>query len=260
MVWRNKSNEGESLKVRFLPNGGFNKKGAFVEYRGDKPPEDAIQYERAGFLTLNIVCFDIELLRGARIYNELAHDDVVEPRDWRTIRAKGRIERSSYGQYSLSMLGSDASTCELTVSIREGEDAEGAFLSGYSEYGEFGEVGPDTFFVEAILKSGRFESILEALQQPDAQLRLLVRADQQRGFFAPWSPSVDEGRPVKFLDGKYASEKLVENHADIPELFWRQPEERSTAEKWSRADAEVYVICPIGSPSAAQCDGENGRS
>lgn len=243
MLRRNKSDGGGPLKVRFLPNGGFNKNGAFVEYEGDHPPEKAVCFERASYLTLNIECFDMELIHGASIFNDSLPENVSVPLNWRTIRAKGRVLCSNYGQYSLSMMGSRSFTTELAVSVREGEDAEDVLLSGYNEHGEFGEIGPETFFVEAVLKAERFERLLDAIQQPKARLRLSVRANEQRGFYAPWSPSIDEGRLLKFLDGKYDAERLVENANEIPELFWRRPEDR-----WSkhRPQAEVAVVQPIG--------------
>ncbi len=49
------------LKVRFLPEGGFDKNGAFIEYEGEGPNGNEAEYQREGYLTLDIICTDFKL-------------------------------------------------------------------------------------------------------------------------------------------------------------------------------------------------------
>lgn len=39
------------LKVRFLPEGGFNKNGAFIEYAGEAPSGNEAEYQRQSSLS-----------------------------------------------------------------------------------------------------------------------------------------------------------------------------------------------------------------
>ena len=43
------------VKVKFLPEGGFNKNGAFIEYDGDSPTGQETEFQRQSYLTLHKV-------------------------------------------------------------------------------------------------------------------------------------------------------------------------------------------------------------
>lgn len=206
------------LKVRFLPKGGFEKNGAFIEYEGDEPSGDEAEYQRQGFLTLDIACADFKL--GTSLGVTCEFDEVEEREFRRSISAKGTIQPARWGRYSLSFLGEKAATREIAVSIHESSVGEAATLSGINIEGDLDIETWHEFFLEIKVHRERFSALLKELSVPGAVLHLSVRANRFRGFYAQWSPSISEGRVIKFLD----TERDVENADEIPEDFWRTPE------------------------------------
>ena len=206
------------LKVRFRPEGGFNKNGAFIEYEGDVPNGDETEYERQGYLTLNINCTDLRLGTSLGVLCE--HKEVEEREHRRSISANGKIQPARWGQYSLSFLGEEVSTREIAINIHENSEGEAATLAGVNMEGDLDFEGHYYFFLELHVHRERFAALLKELSNLGSVLHISVRSDRFRDFYAQWSPSISEGRVIKFLDDK----RDVENAEEIPDNFWRTSE------------------------------------
>lgn len=206
------------LKVRFLPEGGFDKNGAFIEYQGDEPSGNETEYQRQGYLTLDIACRDFKI--GTSMGVTCEHEDVEEREFRRSISATGAIQPARWGRYSLSFLGQEKSTHQIEVSLHESNVGEAATLAGINMEGDLDLDDHHYFFLELQVHRERFAALLKELSMPGAVLHISVRSDRFRGFYAKWSPSISEGRMIKFLDSK----RDVENADDIPEDFWRTSE------------------------------------
>jgi hypothetical protein len=208
------------LKVRFLPEGGFNKNGAFIEYEGDAPNGDETEYQRSSYLTLDITCTGFE--SGMNLEVVCEYEEVEEREHRRLISANGTIQPARWGQYSLSFFGEKSNNCEIAISIHEALKGEAATLSGVNIDGDLDIKDHHYFFLELHVHRERFTALLKELSTPGAVLHIRVLSDRFRGFYAEWSPSISEGRVIKFLDTK----RDVENADEIPEDFWLTPEFR----------------------------------
>jgi hypothetical protein len=206
------------LKVRFRPEGGFGKNGAFIEYDGDAPNGDETEYQRQGCLTLDITCTDLKFGMNLGVLCE--HEEVEKREHRRSISANGKIKPARWGRYSLSFLGEKDSTREIAISIHESAKGEAATLAGTNTEGDLDLEGHRYFFLELHVHWERFAVLLSELSILGAALHISVRSDRFRDFYAAWSPSISEGRVIKFLDSK----RDVEDADEIPESFWRTPE------------------------------------
>lgn len=206
------------LKVRFLPEGGFNKNGAFIEYAGEAPSGNEAEYQRQGYLTLDLICTDFKLGTSFGVVSE--YEEVKERKHRRSISANGKIQPARWGKYSLSFLGENGSTRDIAISIHENAEGEAATLSGLNIEGDLDLEDHHYFFLELHVNQERFSTLSKELSTPGAALHISVRSDRFRDFYAEWSPSISEGRVIKFLDRK----RDVENADEIPESFWLTPE------------------------------------
>ena len=206
------------LKVRFIPEGGFEKNGAFIEYEGDEPSGDETAYQRQGYLTLNIACEDVKVVTHMEVVCE--HEKAEDRKLLRVINANGKIQPARWGQFSLSFLGEKSNTHAIAVSIHESTVGESAYLSGVNWEADLDGEGLHYFFLELHVHRERFAPLLAELATPGAVLQISARSDRFGNFYAEWSPSISDGRVIKFLDSK----RDVENSDEIPEHFWRTPE------------------------------------
>jgi hypothetical protein len=207
------------LKVRFLPEGGFDKNGAFIEYEGDAPNGDEMEYQRQWYLRLDIACNDLKVGTRFSVLNE--NEEQPERAASRAISAKGVIQPARWGRFSLSWLGGRQNTHEVSITIRENKQGETAAMGGlFIEKGDLDMESHDFFYLEVNMHPDRFAPLLKELTAPGANLLLSADVQRFRNFYAEWSPSVSDGRVIKFLD----REQDVENADEIPEDFWRTPE------------------------------------
>lgn len=131
------------------------------------------------------------------------------------INATGTIDRERYGQFSLAFFGEKTVHHKVNVQIRGREGPERVYVSGFPANDDFDMTNEESFFVELAVSPDRMQLILTELQQLGAVMKIRVSMARFRGFYASWSPSISEGRLIKFLD----RQEDVENHADIPEDF-----------------------------------------
>lgn len=242
--------KGSVLKIRFLPDGGFSKSGAFIEYEGDAPEGDEPQYER-DFPTLEILCNAMEIKTSAVIISE---DDEPENPDrsvGRVIAGKGVIQPARFRSFSLSFLGKRKTHHEVSITILQRERREEISFAGmYFEAG-YDTRGADEFFLQIEVHPSRFTTLLSELSEPHSMLRALVDVGAFPNFFTTWSPVNGEGRVIKYLN--YKSD--VANQEEVPESFWLLEEERKgLRSRKGSAPVTVVVSRPLRSISGAAED------
>lgn len=206
------------MRVIFLPAGGFNKNGAFIEVPDGKEPTDKEpEYERQGYLNVSLSCTDIRVSTniGVKKNAQIEEGGKNQSEMATRISAIGQIEGDEYDRYSLSFLGQKSEHHRISVSIREAEGRERSYAAGFIDSGEFDEKSDESFFVEMVVTPDRMKFMLSELQKPGAVLKVVVSFSRFRGFYATWSPSVREGRTIKFLN----NDRDVENAEEIPKDF-----------------------------------------
>ena len=235
------------MRIVFAPEGGFGKTGGFVEVKdGEKITGEDQVYQRQGHLTLRLMCRNPNLRIGAEVRRERAEDDVDPAKrgSFRSIAATGVIQESRWGTHKLSFLGSDSEHEEMQVTIREYEDREGVYAAGIPGDADIDIVLNECFFVEIVLTPERMSSLVKELQMPGAELHVEVKLWKFPRFYAPWSPSIDEGRLIKFLN----SRRDVENADQIPEEFWNQDIHDEILEDPDEPPVTVAVMRRLGAP------------
>lgn len=240
------------LKVRFLPAGGFDKNGAFIEYSGGEPTGTETEYQRQGYLTLDIACFEFKVGTSLGIICE--YEEVEKRQYSRAIYTTGLIQPARWGRYYLSFLGEKSNTDRVAITIQESALGETATLAGVKIKGDLDIEDIHNFFLQIDLHHERFATLLKELSFPDAVLHISARADCFVNFYAEWSPSISEGRVIKFLDRK----RDVENSNEIPEDFWRSSEfQRELLSNSDRPPVTISVRRPMNTESSCPTSEES---
>lgn len=204
------------MKVKFLSNGGFNKNGAFVEYDGDEPTGREFEYERMGYISFDILCDILSFRTIAPIATEKNKENVVERRASRSIVGEGVIQEANYGRFSLSFFGKRKKHNEVSVTIHQNDSENSVHFSGYTTEKDIDSVTSENFYIEINMNSSRFDALVSELEKTGTQLIIRIETWRFPNFFATWSPSISEGRVIKFLENK----KDIENSEDIREDYW----------------------------------------
>lgn len=214
MIWNRSSNNEEpdqcsAFEVVFHPKGGFNKTGSFTE--GD----DNTEYERQGYLTLEVVCADLAYARTWGLEKDYDNKDELADLNAETLSGKGLLRRSQWGRYSLSFLGSRRTHTTLDVSIRKSE-AKHISVVPFKETSDLDLSWDEHFALDVRLDEKSFGELRDELRtNPKFSIVITTKLDGMRGLYTTWSPSISEGRVLKFLDDK----KDVSNQANMPEEF-----------------------------------------
>lgn len=67
------------MRVIFLPVGGFNKKGAFIEIPdGQEPTGKEEQFERQGSLNLSLTCSNVSVSKSLSVRTEPDSVDLLK--------------------------------------------------------------------------------------------------------------------------------------------------------------------------------------
>lgn len=231
------------MRVVFLPDGGFQKSGGFIELDDGAEITGAEEvYQRQGYLTLRLTCRDTEIRHGVEVWNEEKDADPTKRSSFRAITATGDIQKSRWGRFSLSILGRTTEHSSMGVTIRENEAGEAVFAAGMSGDSDLDHEYDESFFVDVVITRERMDTIIRELQMPGAELRLDVRVSHFPMFYAPWSPSIDEGRVIKFLD----RERDVENAEDVPDDFWNRDFHSDALANAERRPVNIAVVRRLG--------------
>lgn len=243
------------MKVRFLPEGGFNKSGAFVE-TGDNgaAPDNADEFEIQRYLTLDIVCEDVMFGAGFEVKSDTkeveADEDKPERQSSRSIGATGVIQKSRWSQFELSILGSPGRHKRMNVTISELPENELVQVGGVGGIDDIDLDVDESFYLSIYLTTERFDHLRKELSFPGAALKIRFDIGRFSNFFATWSPSISEGRVIKYL----SSPSDVENESEVPDEFWRRARREKPADEddidfkfdLSESDLDISVYRPIG--------------
>jgi uncharacterized protein YifN (PemK superfamily) len=207
---RKKPDEGtEDLTVRFRPGGGFNKTGSFTEGNIDR------EYERQGFINLEVGCDRLKYIRSWSLENSYDEEDTLVELGRERLAGSGRILPSHYGTYSLSFLGGSRNHRILDVNIHKSAEKMIYVVPMRSTH-DLDISEDETFSLDVRLDGKTFDELHETLRaNPSFSTIIFVRLDQMRGMYTTWSPSVSDGRVLKFLDRRAD----IENEAEAPEEF-----------------------------------------
>ncbi len=208
------------MKIKFIKDGGFNKNGAFIEYDGDAPTGDEPEYERQSYLGFDLICCSTEIVTSFDVINEKEDREPADRITSSRVIGNGKIKPARWDSFSLSFLGSEKTYSEVSINIRSNTRGEAAILAGLNIKDDLDCEPADEFYVQIELFPDRFERLVSELRHSDAKLFIHIKTAEFRHFYATWSPSISEGRVIKFLD----SERDVENQDDIPKDFWGSTE------------------------------------
>ena len=229
------------MKVRYMPEAGFGQAPAFVEYEGDAPADQAPLYQRQGYLKLNLDCQDVEVHERWKAAPGKSEEPDGYALPQRSIWATGVIGQARWGRFSLSYFGHSETYEELAVSIHRSQDEVRTYLAGnpIRDDLDIDLMNNPGFFLEVHLEAERYDALEVALVKPGARLRLSVDAGLFRDFYATWSPSISEGRIIKFLD----TVDDVENAAEMPKSML---ERFDNLEEDIGPPVEISVVWPAG--------------
>lgn len=236
------------MRLIFLPDGGFQNAGGFIEVENDAETSGSEEvYQRQGHLTIRLKCRDIQVRHGVHVRNEMTEEeaDPSKRSSFRSIGATGDIQKSRWGQHSLSILGRKQEHRQVSISIRDHAEGEAVFAAGMSGASDVDLEYDESFFIEVVLERQRMDMILRELQMPGAELWVEAKIDKFPNFYATWSPAIDEGRTIKFLD----SERDVENADEIPDDFWNRDLHREMLSGTDRQPVNVAVIRSLNPPN-----------
>ena len=128
------------------------------------------------------------------------------------ITGDGRIRKSRYGCFELSLFGSDRVHGSVAISLRRGETTRGVVF-GYPGVDDIDLKMEEGFCIEITLGAEAFDDLHRWIQaNPSALVQVQANLSGIPGFYAAWSPTIDEGRAVKFL----ADRRDLENPEDLP--------------------------------------------
>lgn len=241
------------MRIVFLPEGGFNSTGAFAELAEvGEVNEKTELYERQGFINPTIRCLNVKLNQRFEVSKRQLETNgnhglqegggKYERPERRWIMAQGHIEPSRWGSFQLSFLGRERRHDVIDVSVHDGGDAEHLFMSGIPEDTDPLDGSRDeAFFLEAHIKRESFNKLVSELSLNGAELFIDLRLVAFPRFYATWSPSIDEGRVIKFLDRK----EDVENASDIPEDFWNTALHEELISDQDRPPVTFHVRRPL---------------
>jgi hypothetical protein len=202
------------MKVEFVGDGGFGKSGGFIEYKTDKTGEEPV-YQRGGYLTVNMKCRDVLVSDHIGSVNE--GDAEIQSR----ISATGDFEDALWGSWRLAMMGSDRTHQSVHVSIRQSLTDQVAFFAGGMRASDRDDVDAnhdESFYVEAVILPSQFKHLLDVLSDGPCHLHLRVAFGKFPKFLAQWSPSISDGRTIKYLN----SNREISNESELPEGFFQE--------------------------------------
>ncbi|MDE0588809.1 hypothetical protein OU789_02585 [Halocynthiibacter sp. C4] len=209
-------------KIKFLPNSGFGNYGAIVEYEGDEPTGEEPQYQRVSYIDLYIKFENLNITTSYEIINEYDETTESDRSISKVIAGKGVLRPARWGEYSLSFLGHESQTKEVSLTIRSNNDGESTEFGGLYIEPDMDLDGCNDFYIQINLHRSRFDLLASELAKGNATLNLSIDTSKFPKFYAVWSPSISEGRVIKYLNDR----NDIENVSEIPNDFWVDTSER----------------------------------
>lgn len=200
-----------ALEVIFHPQGGFNKTGSFTEGK------DAIEYEKQSFLTLELICKRLTYARTWGLEKHYDKESELVDLNFEVISGQGFIKPSLWGRSSLSFLGTPRRHTSLEVSIRKDQEKHVSVVPfKATDKNDIDLSWDEHFALDMRLDENSFDELRNELRiNPTFSVHLRIELDGMRGIYTTWSPSISEGRVLKFLDAR----EDVSNQSDLPNEF-----------------------------------------
>ncbi|MCZ6859399.1 MAG: hypothetical protein O7I42_03815 [Alphaproteobacteria bacterium] len=207
------SAEGErsGLEVTFKPGGGFDKNGCLIQSGSDD------EYEKQSLITLELEVINLKYNISWGLEERLNDSDEIQTQDVARefFTGTGSIQRSRWGNFALSMFGSERRFTSLEVVIRKAP-AKSCYVIPFKEQNDMDLQWDEHFVAEICLDDVAFSEFRDTLMTyEDCRVLVTTKLDGMKGVFTTWSPSISEGRLLKFLDQKTD----VTNHDELPEHF-----------------------------------------
>lgn len=229
------------MKVRFLPEGGFDKNGAFIEYQGEVPPKGAAEYQREAFISFCAVCDNLTICSHFPAKDSARSGDQEPCQTSIFLSGDAEIEDELHGKWRLSFLGQEKLHHRVRILLHRTSGHEKVYFQGNYSEKDFDVEGSDEFFVEAHLAPERFALIQNEMSMPNSKLRLRINPALFPDFYAQWSPHNRDGRVLKFLNDI----RDVENHQDIPTDFNLAAVKEGLRSDHSAEPIYLYVSRPL---------------
>lgn len=239
------------MRVIFTPDGGFGGTGGFIEVKnGAKITGKEEVYQKQGFLNLRLICRDIGISHGISVIDEkfLANEAERTRTSTRRISGTGTIQNARWQRHRLSFFGRDETYSEIEVTIRERPEVEAAYVAGLSVEADMDLDGEEMFFAEITITAKRMDMLMHEIQQPNAELYVSIHLSAFQNFYATWSPAIDEGRVIKFLN----SDRDIENRDEVPNEFWNKATHQEMLTDANVPPISVEVIRRFPSTMAEQ--------
>lgn len=202
-------NNTSALKVSFQQNGGFNRNGCFVE--DDKDEE----YEKVSFMSPEIVSPELTFVRGWNKVERYENSEITfNEEQSEYFRGKATIAPSRSGQYMFSIFGSKGTHETVEVHIRKSDQISCAIIP-VKENADIDFSSEERFIVQITLAAASFEDFRSEYFSRKQRLVISLRLGGMEGVYTTWSPSISEGRVIKFLDER----DDISNVADTPSSF-----------------------------------------
>ena len=189
--------------------------------------DDPNEYIRCQFVSVRFKCELSSYKRRLSFkHSDIHHDELGNEFDiGATYQKSSSLELSAYvckentGWHSFSFFGKNNEvqpTIKLFVS--KGDEEEGATIFGFEEHHDMDIQTEESLTLCIGLPQDRFEEYLAALLDGSCDLYVDIRLDKCAQLFSTWSPSVSEGRKIKYLSAGKADELMATY--EIPEDFY----------------------------------------
>jgi len=220
-------NEEYSHKVSFHSNSEYG--NLYTEHL--KQEGDSNDYIRCEYITLNLQC---ELVRHTKRLSftpslndtdELGNEVLLDPDYRRTegVELIGHIGRAGLGGWhSFSFFGSSNKINNIKVNLAttEGGAAVGAVVYGLEASHDFDFDCEEELSICIGMPEEQYSYYVAHLLERGSKLQITLKLDQCLQCFASWSPSIDEGRIIKYLGFNVGN--ALKQDFEIPEAFYTE--------------------------------------
>ena len=209
-------NDNSAIAIHFVPEGGFGKAGGFVEVAFNSLPsgKETI-YQRQAHLTVELLSGQVEVVTTIQNSPKSEASESSKYSCRRSLLCKATIVQSRWGHFKLSHLGSPKLHNTISLSIHE-TDSEGTWAGGLEAADDLDFNRDEEFYLEVRVLKPRFDQIISELMLPNTELRAFANFGAFNGFLAEWSPSISDGRVIKFL----GNQRVVKNMNEVPIDFF----------------------------------------
>ena len=220
-------NEEYSHKVSYHSNSEYD--SLYTEHL--KQEGDNNDYIRCEYITVNLQC---ELVRHSKRLSftpslndtdELGNEVLLDPDYRRTERVEliGHIGKSRLGGWhSFSFFGSSNRINSINVDLAtiEGGATAGAIIYGLEASHDFDFDSEEELSISIGMPEEQYSYYVAHLLERGSKLQITLKLDQCLQCFTSWSPSIDEGRIIKYLGHNVGN--ALKQDFKIPGTFYTE--------------------------------------